>query len=169
MNTQKDVEIVINLAAGLATFLLAIHSLYFGFYNESGWLTALFITLCVYLPHELGHMIFGKRGFVFDPLLAIVSLIACYFRIPFILVGYSEAEDLPSIVAGPLMNIILAFSGAVISLWDARAQIFILPNLMYALSNLLPFPPLDGFFILEKKRVLWFVMFVPILLLYLTI
>jgi Zn-dependent protease len=155
-----------SLILGVLAFFLCIHGLLFGFFNEQGILTSLFLTALVFLPHELGHMAVGRGNFVFSPLLAVMSLLTSYMRIPFVLVGYTEVKNLKGVVAGPLANIILAFLAEIFSVWDNSLSILVFPNVYYAVSNLLPFPPLDGGTIVREKPVLWLLMFAPLLVLW---
>jgi Zn-dependent protease len=155
------------LLLGMLFSFVCFHGIFFGMFGEEGILTSAFITVMVFLPHELAHISVGRGKYVFSPLLSILSLLCAYLKFPFILTGYAEVDSLKGVVAGPLANIVMALSALIVSYWDRSVFILVYPNVWYAASNLLPFPPLDGATIVREKPFLWLAMFVPVLAIYL--
>jgi len=154
---------MLELIVGGAAYFLAIHSLLFGFKSPSGIITSLFLTLLVYLPHEMGHMIHGGKYRIY-PIGIVVSLLATYLRIPFILVGYVDTKREIDALTGPLMNLAIALSGLIVSQFYPNAIVVVYPSVVFALSNLLPIPPLDGYAIFRWKKSVWAILFVTLLL-----
>lgn len=150
---------------GALAYFLCFHSLAFGLTAEEGIATSLFVTLLVFLPHELGHVIVGRGQFRFNPVFTLLSMILTYFKIPFILVGYSDVRSTKAVLAGPLANIIMALFALFLASWDSKMMILVYPNIYYATTNLLPLPPLDGAIICREKPLFWLLLFVPLLFL----
>jgi len=154
------------LLLGMLFSFVCLHGLLFGMFSEEGLVTSAFITAMVFLPHELAHIAVGRGKYVFSPLLSILSLLCTYLKFPFILTGYAEVDSLKGVVAGPLANIVMALSALIVSYWDRSVFILVYPNVWYAVSNLLPFPPLDGAKIAKERPYLWLAMFLPTLIIY---
>jgi len=153
---------MLQLMIGVMAFFLCIHSLMYGYMNSAGLLTSFAITVFCYLPHELAHISFGGR-YRISPFWTVLSLLATYFRFPFILVGYVEFKDTTNIVAkasaGIIANIIIAIASLMTSFFYPSTAILVYPSLVFAWSNSLPLMPLDGSYIFEKSRAGWSLMF----------
>lgn len=131
---------------------------------------SLFISLVLFLPHELSHYLVARRiaglkaGFLIVDWATLLSLILCYFRVNFILVGgvvvdHASKRDMGKIaLAGPLANYAFGIGVLLVSmvLPTPYTRTMLFYSFWYGLFNLLPFPPLDGFkvFIWSKKD--WF-------------
>lgn len=62
-------------------------------------------------------------------------------------------------VAGPITNIAMALAFAVLGLFVPLMSIGTVINLQLAMFNLLPFPPLDGYKVMNWKPALWVLLF----------
>jgi Zn-dependent protease len=150
------------LLVGILAFFLCIHGLLFGMLSSEGLLTSLFLTLICYLPHELAHMSQGGK-YRLSPIMTVISLIASYFRLPFIAIGYveftTEENMLRKATAGIAMNILIAIAGLLLNF-----PIVVKPSIIFACSNAFPLYPLDGYIIFQKSKIGWVLMFTPLFL-----
>jgi len=134
---------------------------------------SLFISLFLFLPHEFFHYVVARKttgldtGFLLIDWACLISLILCYFRVNFILVGgvvvdHASRQDMGKIsLAGPLANYAFGVGVMIASLLfpNPYSDAMLFYSFWYGFFNLLPFPPLDGFKVFMWDKKTWLLSF----------
>ncbi|MGC8987754.1 site-2 protease family protein [Infirmifilum sp.] len=131
---------------------------------------ALIAVASAFVPHELAHKYVAesmglRAGFRLSPFMLLASIAICLLTGGLVKVGAAGAvvvegwaapEDEGQIaVAGPLANIAVAAFAASLSPASPLLALAALVNSGLAVFNLLPFPPLDGYKVMNWSREIW--------------
>ena len=178
-----DKKELFDILIAMLILTISFKNIFFGIFNfsPSSFLISFFLIVPAFLFHELMHRQVAKRfnyfarfqkwdfglflcfftsffGFIFAAPGAVVIYPVYYYHIhPSVQRKASKYISL----SGPLANLILAliFLTLYLSYGNVLLKYAFFINTWFALFNLLPVPPLDGFKLFFLDRKIWIIMF----------